>query len=123
MKLINDFFEVVSTKQCEDSYQCQVKFNPEHRIYKAHFPGNPVTPGVCLMQIGEEILEEKNGKQLQLSVVKTIRFKKIIGPNDTPVYTFTKEVFNQDVLSVDVAVSDEAGESVKMSLQYQVLEA
>jgi len=29
----------------------------------------------------------------------------------------------QDVLSVDVAVSDEAGESVKMSLQYQVLEA
>jgi len=123
MKLINDFFEVVSTKQCEDSYQCQVKFNPEHRIYKAHFPGNPVTPGVCLMQMGEEMLEDKYGKQLQLIIVKTIRFNKIVGPNDTPVYTFTKEVLNQDVLSVDVAVSDEAGESVKMSLEYQVLEA
>ena len=123
MKLINDFFEVVSTKQCEDSYQCQVKFYPEHRIYKAHFPGNPVTPGVCLMQMGEEMLEDKYGKQLQLIIVKTIRFNKIVGPNDTPVYTFTKEVLNQDVLSVDVAVSDEAGESVKMSLQYQVLEA
>ena len=47
MRLINDLFEVVSTKQGEDNYQCQVKFNPEHRIYKAHFPGNPVTPGVC----------------------------------------------------------------------------
>ena len=123
MKLINDFFEVVSTKQCEDSYQCQVKFNPEHRIYKAHFPGNPVTPGVCLMQMGEEMLEDKYGKQLQLIIVKTIRFNKIVGPNDTPVYTFTKEVLDLDVLSVDVAVSDEAGESVKMSLQYQVLEA
>ena len=122
MRLINDFFEVVSTKQCEDSYQCQVKFNSEHRIYKAHFPGNPVTPGVCLMQMVEEMLEEKYGKQLQLSVVKTIRFKKIIGPNDTPVYTFTKEIQNQDVLSVDITVSDEADEAVKMSLQFKVLD-
>ena len=44
MRLINDFFEVVSTKQSEDSYQCQVKFNPEHRIYKAHFPGMRMLP-------------------------------------------------------------------------------
>jgi 3-hydroxyacyl-[acyl-carrier-protein] dehydratase len=123
MKLINDLFEVVSTKQCDDSYQCQVKFNPEHRIYKAHFPGNPVTPGVCLMQMGEEMLEEKYGKLLQLSVVKTIRFKKIVGPHDIPVYTFTKEVLDQDMLSVDITVSDETGESVKMSLQYKVLDA
>ena len=108
MRLINDLFEVVSTKQGEDNYQCQVKF--------------PVTPGVCLMQIGEEILEEKYGKQLQLNVVKTIRFKKIVGPNDTPVYTFTKEVLDQDVLTVDITVSDEADEAVKMSLQYKVLD-
>lgn len=27
MKLINDLFEVVSTTQGDDSYQCQVKFN------------------------------------------------------------------------------------------------
>ena len=123
MKLINDLFEVVSTQQREDSYQCQVKFNPEHRIYKAHFPGNPITPGVCLMQMGEEMLEQKYGKQLQLSVVKTIRFKKIVGPNDTPIFTFMKEVLNQDVLSVDITVSDESEESVKMSLQYKVLDA
>ena len=120
MKLINDLFEVVSTTQGDDSYQCQVKFNPDHRIYKAHFPGNPITPGVCLMQIGEEILEQKYGKLLQLSVVKTIRFKKIVGPNDTPTYTFAKEVLSQDTLSVDITVADEAGESVKMSLQYKI---
>jgi hypothetical protein len=74
------------------------------------------------MQIGEEMLEEKYGKQLQLSVIKTIRFKKIIGPNDTPVYTFTKEVLDQDVLTADVTVSDEADEAVKMSLQFKVLD-
>ena len=121
MKLINDLFEVVSTTQHDDSYQCQVSFNPEHRIYKAHFPGYPVTPGVCLMQMGEEILEQKYGKQLQLSIVKNIRFRKIVGPNETPTYSFTKEVLDQDVLSVDITVNVEEEEAVKMSLQYKIL--
>jgi 3-hydroxyacyl-[acyl-carrier-protein] dehydratase len=121
MKLINDLFEIVSAEQRDDSYQCQVKLNPEHRIYKAHFPGNPITPGVCLMQMGEELLEEKNGKQLQLSTVKSIRFKKIVGPNDKPTFTFTNEVMSEGGLSVEVAIADAEEEFVKMVLQYQVV--
>ena len=121
MKLINDLFEIVSAEQRDDSYQCQVKLNPEHRIYKAHFPGNPITPGVCLMQMGEELLEEKNGKQLQLSIVKSIRFKKIVGPNDKPTFTFTNEVMSEGGLSVEVAIADAEEEFVKMVLQYQVV--
>ncbi len=121
MKLINDLFEIVSTEQRDDSYLCRVKLNPEHRIYKAHFPGNPITPGVCLMQMGEELLEQKYGKQLQLSTVKSIRFKKIVGPNDMPTFTFTKEVLNEGGLSVEVAVADAEGEFVTMVLQYHII--
>lgn len=122
MKLINDLFEVLSSEQCDNIYRCQVKFNPDHRIYKAHFPGYPVTPGVCLMQMGEEILEQKYQKQLQLSLVKSIRFKKIIGPEETPTFDFTKEVLKENELSVEISIYDEAGESVKMSLLYNVLD-
>ena len=122
MKLINDLCEVLSSEQCDNIYRCQVKFNPDHRIYKAHFPGYPVTPGVCLMQMGEEILEQKYQKQLQLSLVKSIRFKKIIGPEETPTFDFTKEVLKENELSVEISIYDEAGESVKMSLLYNVLD-
>ena len=73
------------------------------------------------MQMAEELLEQKYGKELQLSLVKVIRFVKIVGPNDTPFYDFTKEVLNENELSVDVTVYDAEGESVKMSLLYKVL--
>ena len=121
MKLFNVFFELLSNEQCDNIYRCQVKFNPDHRIYKAHFPGYPVTPGVCLMQMGEELLEQKYQKQLQLSVVKSIRFRKIVGPEDTPFFDFSNEVLKDDVLSVEVTIYDEEGESTKMSLLYNVL--
>ena len=31
-----------------------VILNPDHLIYKAHFPGQPVTPGVCILQMIQE---------------------------------------------------------------------
>lgn len=120
MKLINELFEIVSAEQRDDSYQCQVKLNPEHCIYKAHFPGSPITPGVCLMQMSEELLEDKYGKQLHLSTVKSIRFKKIVGPNDMPTFTFTKELLSEGELCVEVTIADAEEEFVKMVLQYQV---
>ncbi len=122
MKLFNDLFELLSSEQCDNIYRCKVKFNADHRIYKAHFPGYPVTPGVCLMQMCEEMLEQKYQKQLQLSVVKSIRFRKIVGPEDRPTFDFTKEVLKENVLSAEVTVYDEEGESVKMSLLYNVLD-
>ena len=51
MKLIGDFFHIVSTKHSEAELVWQVQLNADHYIYRAHFPGNPITPGVCLVQM------------------------------------------------------------------------
>ena len=118
MKLINDFFEVIALTHSEGELRCKVKFNPEHFIYKAHFPGNPVTPGVCLVQMAAEILGEQYHKQFMLSQLKNIKFKKIVEPGDEPTFVFTKLVFDETQLSVQVSIEDEETQYVKMSLLY-----
>lgn len=102
----------------EGELRCKVKFNPEHFIYKAHFPGNPVTPGVCLVQMAAEILGEQYHKQFMLSQLKNIKFKKIVEPGDEPTFVFTKLVFDETQLSVQVSIEDEETQYVKMSLLY-----
>ena len=77
MKLINDFFEVIALTPSEGELRCKVKFNPEHFIYKAHFPGNPVTPGVCLVQMAAEILGEQYHKQF-MKVIPATKVLKLI---------------------------------------------
>ena len=118
MKLINDFFEVIALTPSEGELRWKVKFNPEHFIYKAHFPGNPVTPGVCLVQMAAEILGEQYHKQFMLSQLKNIKFKKIVEPGDEPTFVFTKLVFDETQLSVQVSIEDEETQYVKMSLLY-----
>ena len=117
MKLINDFFEIVAKEPGDGELKCKVKFNPEHFIYQAHFPGNPVTPGVCLVQIATEILGQALCRTLELSLLKNIKFKKIVKPDDKPAFVFTKIKVNEDnQLSANISIEDEQSQYVKMSL-------
>ena len=45
----------------------RLRLNPEHFIYQAHFPGEPVTPGVCILQIGKELLAELLQESLEIT--------------------------------------------------------
>jgi len=119
MKLINDFYHIVAIDDSEGKYVCKVKLNAAHNIYSVHFPGNPVTPGVCLVQMVTEILELKFEKRLVLSTAVNIKFKRLVAPNDEPSFVFSKIVIEDGLLKTIVSIEDEQGQFVKMSLQYK----
>jgi 3-hydroxyacyl-[acyl-carrier-protein] dehydratase len=120
MKLINDFFEISAIESQSDAIRCKVKLNPEHFIYKAHFPGNPVTPGVCLVQMATEILSQEYHKDLMLDVLKNIKFKKIVSPDDEPVFVFTKvtDEETEQQLSASISIEDDEEQFAKLSVVY-----
>ncbi len=57
-------------------------------IYRAHFPGNPVTPGVCIVQTALELLEQIINCELEITEVKDIRFLHILSPVACPKVDF-----------------------------------
>ena len=58
-----------------------IRLNPECFIYRAHFPGHPVTPGVCLVQIAVELLGETVGRQLKIRRMKEAKFLSVVSPD------------------------------------------
>ncbi len=80
MKLRDEMFTVVSS----DESHLQLRLNADHSIYKAHFPGNPITPGVCVVQIIGELLEEKCQSHLVLSRIVNLKFTALLSPLENP---------------------------------------
>ena len=82
MRLNGDFYRIES--RLEGLPQGQSGFNiilnPDHLIFKAHFPGQPVTPGVCILQMIQEVLSEQYGMPLFISKVKNAKFINMISP-------------------------------------------
>jgi len=92
MKLINDFFHVVSSDDKGDSFT----LNPSHEIYRAHFPGNPVTPGVCLIEVVTELMQERTKQPLRLAEVKNIKFLSPVIPQEGVVLRVTYDEITED---------------------------
>lgn len=60
-----------------------VRLLPDSPIYRAHFPGWPITPGVCLVQIALELMEEMAGQAgHDLVAAKSIKFTSPIIPTE-----------------------------------------
>lgn len=118
MKLLDSLYTIVSETANESGHEFELKLNPEHFIYQAHFPGEPITPGVCIMQIAVELFEVALKTPIALNTVKNIKFLRIISPNEvTDVkYSLQKITKEDGLLKVQVTVS--AGEEVyaKLSL-------
>lgn len=74
------FYTVKNPLQENDSIQALLAINPEHAIFKGHFPGQPVVPGVCMMQIVRELIQKTTGKRLRLAHGLDLKFLSVIDP-------------------------------------------
>ena len=101
----------------------ELELNPSCFIYQAHFPGEPITPGVCIMQMGKEVLEDVLEKPLQVASVKNIKFLSIISPKETTsiIYQLKKVELSEDGQSVKaqlvVMADDEAKAKISFTLK------
>ena len=80
----------------EDSISARYRFRPDADFYRGHFPGNPVTPGVILLesvaQVGVVALgiyllaleggEEEVGKRVALFSDAEVDFTGLVRPGD-----------------------------------------
>ncbi len=84
--LLNDFYRITKTEnKSGNDIISEIEINPEHEIFKGHFPGNPVMPGVVSLQIIKEAVSLHTGKDLMLKQAKNIKFTAMIKPDIFPV--------------------------------------
>lgn len=123
MILKNNLYKIKSGNRDEQSFR--IELIRDCIIYKAHFPGNPITPGVCIIQIATELLSELcDNRTLELLNVSNAKYLAVIAPNQTEElsYRFKKIEISEDQLrmkaSVDVCNEDTI--FTKLSLVYSI---
>lgn len=80
MILQNSFYTLSSMTADAGQINAQVYINPEHDIFQGHFPGQPVVPGVCMIQIVKELAEQATGRKLLLRQGHQIKFLQLLVP-------------------------------------------
>ncbi len=78
--LKDDFFKILEINTDKTSVRSKIELNKNHVIFEGHFPEFPIVPGVCQIQIINELTSEVLQKKLTLRQAKNIKFTQIIDP-------------------------------------------
>lgn len=100
-----------------DEARSVIRLLPSSPVYAAHFPGYPITPGVLLIQMATELLEEKEGCSLELAEAVNVKFSSPVfpGEGDEVVYVFAPDGDKR----WKVTVEKDGVLCAKMTLQYR----
>jgi len=102
--LLPGFYKVLEAEWNALQLNAVVELNAEHEIFKGHFPNDPVTPGVCMLQLLKELTEQGVGKKLFIKECSNVKFMALINP----------EI--HAVLNVNIVVAEnESGYKIKAS--------
>ena len=82
--LRENFYTILSSENSENAAKVFVRLNANHDIFKGHFPQIPIVPGVCMMQMVKELLEDKTKTTLQLQSCANLKFLSVINPLENP---------------------------------------
>ena len=119
--VLNDFYRVENLSSDDSgNFTAQITLNAAHDIFKGHFPGNPVTPGVCMMQIVKDLAEKCTETKLFLKSASNVKFMSIINPEENSELTIQLSIKTEENL-LKVKSTTSFGETIalKMSAQYQ----
>ncbi|MBP1222108.1 3-hydroxyacyl-ACP dehydratase [Flavobacterium sp. 1355] len=83
--VLHDFYKILSEEKISDSkYAITILVNEKHDVFKGHFPGNPIMPGVCMIQIIKELTESITKSTLMIQTLSNVKFMALINPEATP---------------------------------------
>ncbi len=105
------------------------RFREDEYFYRGHFPGNPITPGVILIEAMAQtgvvafgiylLSRQKNMRPAQLnmplslfSLADGVEFKKIVSPGERVIIKGKKIYFRKNVIRASVSMERENGEII-----------
>ncbi|RZJ54987.1 MAG: 3-hydroxyacyl-ACP dehydratase [Flavobacterium sp.] len=115
--VLKDFYKILSEEKISDSkYIITILVNEKHDVFKGHFPGNPIMPGVCMIQIIKELSESITKSTLMIQTLSNVKFMALINPEATPELRLELDVVTSEDNLVKVKNTTYFNETVALKL-------
>ncbi len=86
----------------EGHYAFRVRLDASHPVFRGHFPGHPVLPGVCTLQLVRECLNRGTGRRFRYAAIRECKFLGMVVPQA------------DELLEIDIRLADDGPAAKKL---------
>lgn len=121
--LIENFSTLLAEKITGESIVSEIKINAAHPLFDGHFPENPITPGVVMIQLFKEQAERFTGKKLQVTKASNIKFLSVIDPIKEPEVQLDSKINEkgEEIVLMGKALLQDQMVSMKLKLTFKIV--
>lgn len=104
--LIDNLYKVIKLENIDNTLKFSIEIDFSNKLFEGHFPKKPVVPGVVIINIIKELIEEKIKEKLILKSSDNIKFKAPIVPENAKLLIFEVKILekNDDFLKISCNV-------------------
>lgn len=84
MLLQNTYYEITDAGTDSREGVFRIRLLPGCEVYRGHFPGHPVCPGVCNIEMIKECAMLLTGRKLFISTIRQCRLTAVASPSICP---------------------------------------
>jgi 3-hydroxyacyl-[acyl-carrier-protein] dehydratase len=110
MILKDNLYTVQEARATEGGLAAVLELNALHPIFNGHFPGQPVLPGVCMVQIVKELTSQEFQAPIRLVKGSECKFLAVVDPriHSAPgiEINYTKDPDGQIVVSARIFIAE-----------------
>mgnify|MGYP003295793700 CR=1 FL=1 len=108
MIFLDNLYTIVSTpEESAETVRFQIRLNADSVIFKAHFPGEPIMPGACIVQMVQELFSVWTKREVEIAKIVNLKFLSVIKPDE--------------VLDLDVAIKIKKEEDQQVHINADIV--
>ena len=102
--MIKDFYTIAAhTETDADHHRFELTLNQQSCVYQGHFPGRPIAPGVCNIEMIKECaLKAINpSTKMRLGSIRSCQMIEVVDPFKTPNLSLTIAVSKKEDAKIE----------------------
>lgn len=81
---MTDYYHIISKNEAGGEFQYKLALHASCEVYAGHFPGHPISPGACNLEMIRQCVSDAMGKNIRISLIRQCRYLKLVTPLECP---------------------------------------
>lgn len=110
--LQDHLYRITGSSKEDTQFTAHLQFHADDAIFRGHFPGNPVTPGVVQLEIIKELLQFHYSRTIELVTLASAKYLAILNPVQTPEVTVNLKIQEQEDETLKITATFAANDTI-----------